>query len=69
MMSAAALTAEQARYLAEGNRHRARYYGAELADADLTLALAWWTAYWRERADQADVRKLAPSQGELYEAA
>ena len=65
------LTAEEQHYLAEGIRHRARHYGAELPPrgGHLVLALAWWAAYWREQADQKDARKLASGQGDLYEAA
>ena len=52
---------EQTRYLTEGNRHRARFYGTapcELRDADLTLALAWWCAWWKDRADRAEESAL-----------
>ena len=43
------MNAEQRHYLTEGLRHRARYHGAQLgcgSDA-LTLALAWWAAWWK----------------------
>ena len=63
------MDAEQRHYLDEGNRHRARYYGCKLREADLTLALAWWCAWWKDQADRKDARKLAPRQHELYEAA
>ena len=61
------MTAEQQRYLADGNRHRARFNGAELAPADLTLALAWWAAWWKERADHAEVRHADPATADLFE--
>lgn len=52
------MTAEQERYLAEGIRHRARYNGFESTPlgGHLTLALAWWAAWWREQADRAEAR-------------
>ena len=63
------MDAEQRHYLDEGNRHRARYYGVRLGDADLTLALAWWCAWWKDQSDRKDVRELRRGQGDLYEAA
>ena len=61
------MNAEEESYLVEGNRHRARYYGAKLEPADLALALAWWCAWWRERADQAEVRAADPATADLFE--
>ena len=63
------MTAEQERYLAEGIRHRATYYGTENTPpgGHLTLALAWWAAYWRQMADHAEVRRLAPDQSDLFD--
>lgn len=54
------LTPEQHRYLRDGIRARARFYGGFVApipeDDALTLVLAWHAAYWREQADRADAR-------------
>ena len=61
------MNAEQQRYLAAGNRHRARFNGAELAPADLTLVLAWWCQWWRERADHAEVRNADPATGDMFD--
>ena len=50
---------EQQRYLAEGLRHRARFYSGDdpdRGDDELTLALAWFAAWWRDRADRAAAR-------------
>ena len=58
---------EQRRYLAEGNRHRDRYHGAAMAPADATLALAWWAAWWKERADHAEVRHADPATADMFE--
>jgi len=52
------LTDEQRRYLEAGNAARARFYGAALQPADLTLALAWWQA----RADRDEARTSADAQ-------
>ena len=65
MRSGETVTPEQRTYLDEGNAHRARCYGCELREADLTLALAWWCAWWRDQADRKDVRQLAQRQGQL----
>lgn len=62
------MTDEQRQYLNEGLRHRARFYGAELGCGSdpLTLALAWWCAWWRERADAADVRRVRAGTADLF---
>ena len=66
------LTPEQALSLREGMRHRAAYYGLPVTregegDA-LTVALAWWCAWWRARRRQADVRGADMETGELFAA-
>ena len=65
------LTPEQHRYLRDGIRARARFYGGFLApipeDDALTLALAWHAAYWRERADRQDARDRGRETGDLFE--
>ena len=66
------LTPEQALSLREGMRHRAAYYGwpvtREGEGEALTLALAWWCAWWRDRRRQADVRGADMETGELFAA-
>ena len=63
------LDEEQRHYLAEGIRHRARYYGADLTPVDghLVLALAWFAAYWKDQADRADARNRDRETGDLFE--
>ena len=65
------MTSEQRHYLAEGLRHRARYYSGDDRDRgeeyELTLALAGWAAWWRERADAADVRRMRAGTADLFE--
>ena len=64
------LTPEQALSLREGMRHRAAYYGwpvtREGEGEALTLALAWWCAWWRDRRRQAVVRGADMETGELF---
>ena len=66
------LTPEQALSLREGMRHRAAYYGwpvtREGEGEALTVALAWWCAWWRDRRRQADVRGADMETGELFAA-
>lgn len=68
-MDAPGLNEEQARSLREGMRHRAGYYGwADGGDEveALTLALAWWAAWWRDRRSRAEVRGADLGTGELF---
>ena len=65
-----ALNQEQARSLAEGCAHRARYYGwpeAAVEGDPLTLALAWWCAWWKERADRKEARRADKETGALFD--
>ena len=66
------LTPEQALSLREGMRHRAAYYGwpvtREGEGESLTVALAWWCAWWRDRRRQANVRGADMETGELFAA-
>ena len=58
---------EQRHYLAEGLRHRARYYGTDIGEppgGHLSLALAWWANWWQARADNAQIRDARQRGGE-----
>ena len=63
------MTPEQRHYLTEGLRHRMRYYGARVGTGSdaLTLALAWWAAWWKERADKAEVRAADPATRDMFD--
>ncbi len=65
------LNPEQHRYLRDGIRARARFYGGlpkEIHEDDaLTLALAWHAAYWRDRADRQDARNRDRETAALFE--
>lgn len=65
------LTPEQHRYLRDGLRDRARFYGGFVApiheDDALTLALAWHAAYWRDRADRQDARNRDRETADLFD--
>lgn len=67
------LTDEDRLYLAEGLRHRARYYGrtaAMMSEEDaLTLALASWREHWRDLADRGEVRNADMVSGDLFKEA
>ena len=65
------LNPEQHRYLRDGIKARARFYGGfrtEIHEDDaLTLALAWHAAYWRDRADRQEARNRDRETGDLFE--
>ena len=61
---------EQRQYLADGLRYRARFYSGEDArgeEYELTLALAWWRAWWKDQADRAESRNANRVAGDLFE--
>ena len=62
-----ALNDARARCLVVGNRHRARDFGAPVREADRTRALAWWTAYWRDRADRQDMAAMREGDRETQD--
>ena len=58
------LDEEQRHYLTQGLAYREKAIGNHGAPpgGHLTLALAWWAAYWRREAKRADMRRYAPDQ-------
>lgn len=65
------LNPEQHKYLRDGIRHRARFYGGlptEIHEDDaLTLALAWHAAYWRERLERSEARNRDLVTADLFD--
>ena len=63
------MTPEQRQYLADGLRYRSRFYAGHDRgeEYELTLALAWFRAYWKDQADRSGSRNLNPVAGDLFD--